>query len=236
MNRFDDIMGITIETGDAWLDRKLNNHICYKGKGQTAVSNKWLQPYATDFIESSLDAQKAGDLSKVAGTTADQQAGYDAARDAAALQTDAASQALTGTGLFAKQDFANQKAALAGQAREALGFGLQGQDAGAAARGTLGSARNQAARARAQEGAAVDLAGKFADLEQQDLAARRSAQQGAIGQAAAGAQTLQASGQAQQQQAQKEADRTYQGLQRLGGLFGAGAGLSQTKTASQGGK
>ena len=32
-NDFDDILGVTITTGDEWLDKKLNQNICYGGKG-----------------------------------------------------------------------------------------------------------------------------------------------------------------------------------------------------------
>ena len=31
-NDFDDILGVTITTGDEWLDKKLNQNICYGGK------------------------------------------------------------------------------------------------------------------------------------------------------------------------------------------------------------
>ena len=32
-NDFDDILGVTITTGDKWLDKKLNQNICYKSGG-----------------------------------------------------------------------------------------------------------------------------------------------------------------------------------------------------------
>ena len=33
-----DIMGITIDTGDAFLNKKLNGHICYKGGGGSSTT------------------------------------------------------------------------------------------------------------------------------------------------------------------------------------------------------
>ena len=250
MTQFTDLMGITIETGDAWLDRKLNSHICYKGGGNTTTTQlpKWAEQQFQSYGRDVQAAARSGELENVEGFNEDQQRAQQLGRDAAGQQGQTAGaaataqqQALTGTGLFGAQDFTAQRDALSGQAREALGLGLQGQDAGAAARGTLGSARGQAARARAQEGAAVDLAGKFANLEQQDLAARRGAQQSAVGQTGAvqqaqgaAAQTLGQVGQQGQQQAQREADATFQGLQRQGQLLGtvkAGAGSQ----VSQGG-
>lgn len=51
MDEFIDLMGITIETGDPWLDKKLNSHICYKGGGGSTTtvekSDPWekQQPY-----------------------------------------------------------------------------------------------------------------------------------------------------------------------------------------------
>ena len=248
MTQFTDLMGITIETGDAWLDRKLNSHICYKGGGNTTTTRlpAWAEQQFQSYGRDVQAAANSGQLDNVEGFTADQQRAQELARQAAGQQTTTAGaatqaqqDALTGSGLFGARDLSAQKAALSGQAREALGLGLQGQDAGAAARGTLGSARGQAARARAQEGAAVDLAGKFADLESQDLAARRGASQSAVGQTGAvqGAQgaaasTLAQSGQAQQTQAQKQADATFQGLQRQGQLLGTvnqGAGRESTQ-------
>ena len=139
-----------------------------------------------------------------------------------------------------------QKAALSTQAREALGLGSAQQAAGAAGRGTLGSARQRLAQAQAEESAGAQLASKFADLEQQDLAARRSAQQGAVGQTgavqagqAAGAETLGKIGGQIQQQRQKEADQAFTALQRQGQLLGAataGQGTTTQTGPAQGGK
>ena len=250
---FDDIMGITIETGDAFLDKKLNSHICYKGGGgkQTATTSipEWLRPHVEGFVQKGAAAEARGDLSKVAGFTQDQQQAMNLGRGAAEQQgrvgasaADAQQQALTGTGAFAAQDFSGQRQAYADQAREMLGGQLGQQAAGAAGRGTLGSARGQVAAARAREQTAGDLASKFAQLDQQDLAARRAAQQSAVGQTAgvqaglgAQAQSLGKIGQQQQAQQQKQADATWQGLQRLGSLFGTASGTATDKTQTTGG-
>ena len=256
INQFEDMMGIVIETDNAWLDKKLNGHICYKGGGttQTAQSSipDFLKPYVEDFVKKGSLAEGAGALSQVAGFTGDQQAAVDTARRAATAQEGLAGQsatahqgALTGTGLFGAQDLTGQKDAYLQQARSALGENLAGQAASSSQRGVLGSLRSQAAREKAREQTAGNVAGQFAQLDAQDLNTRRQAQQGAVGQTAgvqgtqgAAAQTLQASGAAQQSQQQKEADATYQGLQRLGGLFGVASGTAKdvTKTGDSGGK
>jgi hypothetical protein len=54
---FQDLMNVSIETGDAWLDKKLNSHICYGGKGggggggsQQQDVPPTLRPYVTDVL------------------------------------------------------------------------------------------------------------------------------------------------------------------------------------------
>ena len=59
-NDFDDILGVTITTGDKWLDKKLNQNICYKSGGgpqytestvtQTDIPEEFM-PYALRNLE-----------------------------------------------------------------------------------------------------------------------------------------------------------------------------------------
>ena len=248
-----DHMGITIETEDKFLDKKLNGHICYKGGGnkttQTSAIPEWLRPHVEGYVKKAVGAESRGDLSKVAGLTSDQMKAADLARGAAGQQGELArrgaiaqQEALSGTGLFGAQDLSGARADFLAQARE-QGDTAAGQiGAGAAARGTLGSARSRMAQEKARESARLGAADRFLGLQQQDLAARRAAQQGAVGQTAGlqsalgqEAKTYGNVGQQIQQQRQKEADATWQGLQRLGSAFGVGAQTATDKTQKQGG-
>ena len=255
-NEFTDMMGVTIETGDTFLDKRLNSHICYKGNDQSATTSAsipdFLKPYITGLLGQAQGAQAQGQLSQVAGFNQAQQQAIGEGHQAASAQQNIGTQAanaqqdaLTGTGLFAGQDLSAQKDAYADAARSALGGNLANQAASASSRGVLGSLRSEAAKEKARESTAGTLAGQFAQLDQADLAARRGAQQSAVGQTGAvqaaqgaGAQTRAGIGQQQQAQAQKEADSTFQGLQRLSGLYGIGAqsAIDRTKTADTGGK
>jgi len=63
-NDFEDIMNVTIETGDAWLDKKLNSHICYGGKGGGGGSQQQdvpatLRPYVTKVLDRASDLYAA---------------------------------------------------------------------------------------------------------------------------------------------------------------------------------
>lgn len=51
---FDDLMGVSIETTDKWLDKKLNANICYgKGGGGTQQQDvpATLRPYVKQVLE-----------------------------------------------------------------------------------------------------------------------------------------------------------------------------------------
>ena len=58
-NDFEDLMNVAIETGDSWLDKKLNSHICYGGKGGGGSAPqdvpKTLQPYVTEVLDRASD-------------------------------------------------------------------------------------------------------------------------------------------------------------------------------------
>ena len=250
---FEDMMGVTIETGDAFLDKKLNSHICYKGGGnrttQTSSLPEWLKPHITGLLGKGEAAYNQGNLSEVAGFTADQQAAQRQGRQAAGAISQqggraatAQTDALTGTGLFGAQDFTAQKEALGAEAGELLGRNLAGQRASSAASGTPGSFRSELAKNEAGTLAQSQLAGQLAQLDSGDRAARRGASQSAVGQTGAVQQGLGAGAQARgqigsqiQDQRQKEADATYQGLQRLGSLFGVAQSTPQDKTQRAGG-
>ena len=55
---FDDLMGVSIETGDKWLDKKLNSNLCYSalfgGGGSSPAPQdvpKTLRPYVTQILD-----------------------------------------------------------------------------------------------------------------------------------------------------------------------------------------
>ena len=246
---FEDLMNITIETGDAFLDKKLNSHICYKGGGnrttQSSSVPEWLKPHAEGFLRKASSAHARGDLSNVAGFNADQTAARQAGRTVAGQQDQLAQQAqqrnqeLYGRG---PTDTSAIRDAFLADARRQGGQAAAGAGAAAAGRGTLGGARASAAqaagRAQAQEGAALGFAQAQQAADQQDFSnkAGLAGQAGNLQQLASrGAQTLGAVGQQGQAQAQKEADSTFQGLQRYAGLLGGASGLATNKSQSQGG-
>ena len=246
---FEDLMNITIETGDAFLDKKLNSHICYKGGGNRTTTSSgvpaWLRPHAEGFLNKAASAHRTGDLSRVAGFNADQTAARQAGRNVAGQQDQLAQQAQRrNRQLYGRDatDISGIRDAFLADARRGAGQAGAGADASASSRGTLGGARSAAAReagrAQAQEGAALGFAQAQQQANQQDFANKQglAGQAGNLQQlASTGAQTLGAVGQQGQTQAQKEADSTFQGLQRLGGLFGQASGLATDKTSRAGG-
>ena len=246
---FEDLMNITIETGDAFLDKKLNSHICYKGGGKSATSTssvpEWLRPHAEGFLRKANRAHASGDLNRVEGFNADQVAARQAGRNVAGQQDQLAQQAQRrNRQLYGRDatDISGIRDAFLADARRGAGQAGAGADASASSRGTLGGARSAAAReagrAQAQEGAALGFAQAQQQANQQDFANKQglAGQAGNLQQlASTGAQTLGAVGQQGQTQAQKEADSTFQGLQRLGGLFGQASGLATDNTSRAGG-
>ncbi len=196
-----------------------------KEKSQTTtsgVADKAYEQYVSPFLRQAQTAQQAGDLSKVAGFNQDQinaqQGGREAGAAMTGLEQMMAQQAMQGT------DLSGMKTAATQDAKGALGA-----LAGAAGRtGNLGGSR-QALNAASLE---QDLAAKFASIDmqkqQQDMAMR----QAALGAQGSGAGLLGQVGQAGQQQAQAEADAEYQGLSRLGGMFGV---LPKSSTTTQSG-
>jgi len=195
------------------------------GKSQTTtsgVADKAYEQYVSPFLQQAQQAQQAGDLSKVAGFNADQLAAQEAGRKAAAnqtgLETLMANQAAGGV------DLSGMKTAATTDAKTALGA-----LAGAAGRtGNLGGSR----QALNQAGLADDLAAKFAGIDLQKQQQDMAMKQAALGAQGTGAGMLGQVGAAGQQQAQAEADAQYQGLSRLGGMFGV---LPKSSTTTQSG-
>ena len=196
-----------------------------KDKSQTTtsgVADKAYEQYVSPFLNQAQMAQQAGDLSKVAGFNADQLAAQEAGRVAAAnqtgLETLMANQAAGGV------DLSGMKTAATTDAQKALGA-----LAGAAGRtGNLGGSR----QALNQAGLTNDLAAKFAVIDLQKQQQDMAMKQAALGAQGTGAGMLGQVGAAGQQQSQAEADAQYQGLSRLGGMFGV---LPKSSTTTQSG-
>ncbi len=205
------------------------NEVSYLGGGKdksqtttSGVADKAYEQYVSPFLSEAQKAQQAGELSRVAGFTPDQiaaqEAGRQAASNQAGLETLMANQAAGGV------DLSGMRTAATTQAKSALGA-----LAGAAGRtGNLGGSRH----ALNQAGLTDDLAAKFAGIDLQKQQQDMAMKQAALGAQGTGAGLLGQVGAAGQQQAQAEADAQYQGLSRLGGMFGA---LPRTSTTTQSG-
>ena len=212
---FNDLMGITIETGDAWLDKKLNSHICYKG-GTKALSN--LPQWATNLVKSGAEgagsAHESGDFSRVAGLAGEQTEALDAARGIAGRQDRLAEQSRAGVNTLSSiasgdKDF---EQSIINQANLAEGDRIRGGGANTVG----GSSTDARARAfgRARLGDSLQQARAGAASQ---LGAATTAQQQAEG---AGAGTLYKAGEARRAHEQQQLDAPYTGYQRLFGLYG----------------
>ena len=205
------------------------NEVSYLGGGKdksqtttSGVADKAYEQYVSPFLSEAQKAQQAGELSKVAGFTPDQiaaqEAGRQAASNQAGLETLMANQAAGGV------DLSGMRTAATTDAKSALGA-----LAGAAGRtGNLGGSRH----ALNQAGLTDDLAAKFAGIDLQKQQQDMAMKQAALGAQGTGAGLLGQVGAAGQQQAQAVADAQYQGLSRLGGMFGV---LPKTSTTTQSG-
>ena len=205
------------------------NEVSYLGGGKdksqtttSGVADKAYEQYVSPFLNEAQKAQQAGELSRVAGFTPDQiaaqEAGRQAASNQAGLETLMANQAAGGV------DLSGMRTAATIDAKSALGA-----LAGAAGRtGNLGGSRHALNKA----GLTDDLAAKFAGIDLQKQQQDMAMKQAALGAQGTGAGLLGQVGAAGQQQAQAEADAQYQGLARLGGMFGS---LTQTSNTTQSG-
>ena len=205
------------------------NEVSYLGGGKdksqtttSGVADKAYEQYVSPFLNEAQKAQQAGELSRVAGFTPDQiaaqEAGRQAASNQAGLETLMANQAAGGV------DLSGMRTAATTDAKAALGA-----LAGAAGRtGNLGGSRH----ALNQAGLTDDLAAKFAGIDLQKQQQDMAMKQAALGAQGTGAGLLGQVGSAGHQQAQAEAAAQYQGLARLGGMFGS---LPKTSTTTQSG-
>jgi len=252
---FQDLMGIVIETNDKWLDKKLNGHICYKGGGrQTSTATPLIpaefKPFARQYADQLTAASKGG---TVFGQIAAEDPALKEAQEAALGRAgqvgelgqagiQAQQEALRGEGLFGARDLSAQQAALSADAKNRLGLGTAQRQAGAAMGGGAGGARAALAQQQAESQAGTQLAGRLAELEGQDLAARRAASAAARGETGmmqkagmADIDVLRGVGKERGARAQQLVDRKYTALQQQAGLF-SGVPQGQTQTSSGGGK
>jgi hypothetical protein len=253
---FQDLMGIVIDTEDKWLDKKLNGHICYKGGGgggtttSTPLMPEEFKPFAKQYANKLV---RAGQSDNVFGQIANQDSALRQAQEAALGRTgevrrlgqagvQAQQEAMTGRGLFGAQNLESQKDALAMQAADRLGQQTENLGGEASARGVAGGRRAQFGAERAKALAGAQLTGKLAELDTQDLAARRSASANARGETAAMQKAgmadidlLRGVGKERTAFAQKQADKAYTALQQQAGLFsGVPQGTSQTSSGGGG--
>jgi hypothetical protein len=251
---FQDLMGIVIETDDVWLNKKLNNHVCYKGGGggtttATPEIPEEFKPFAREYSRQLTDAarkSKFGQIGEEAeALKAAQQLAKDRAGQAGGIGLAAAQaqqEALTGKGMFAPQFMEARKEAIAADAARRLGLSTAGRQASAMGRGTLGSARSRIAQAGAEQTAMAQLGGQLAEMDAAELAARRAASERARGETAATQKGLMADvdilrgvGKEETARAQMMAEAPVRGLKEMAGLF-TGIPMGQTQTTSGGGK
>ena len=254
---FQDLMGIVIEADDPWLNKKLNNHVCYKGGGGGTTTTtpqiaEEFKPFASAFggkLTTDMDKfGQVGDESQNLLEARKQALGMTDTLSAAGADTLAAQrQAATGTGMFAPADI--KGADLSGVAKEMArqaGIGEAQAKVGDMASGTMGSARQRIAADERDAALRGQLAGlglqdfqRVEQAKQADLAARRGAsqqavQQGGIAQKAAmgGVDVMRGVGTEETKRGQFEADAFARGMQQIGSIF---SGIPQGSTSVQSG-
>ena len=216
-----------ISKGEAsWVDSK---DVAYtKGGGTSTSTTGFAQEYKPE-IKGMLGEGRAlydsGQLGAVAGFTPAQleaqKQGIASAGVQTGLENALATQANKGV------DLSGMRTAAKTDALSALGMGA----AGAGRAGGLGGSR----QALNNQSIANDLAGKFAQIDQQEQAQNFANKQAAIQAQGTGAQTLAGIGSGQQQQAQNEADAAYKAIAQRVGLF-TGMADKETTTTQSGGK
>ena len=208
-----------------------------------------LVPFFERGLGYTEDALKRGQLSRVAGLTPEQQAGFGNILGAAAGQMDTAAKsaaardvlARSAAGLSPVAANTGDTAAIEGAAVRAAQSAWAPQRAAFAQTGNVGGGRQQIARG--ERDAALSAA--LADIKYQDYARRRAEALGSAqatigsgrdvqGQLVAPGQTQAGVGSQIQEQTQREADAAYQGLQRLGALY-TGQPIPGQNVASTGG-
>lgn len=250
---FQDLMGIVIETNDKWLDKKLNGHVCYKGGGSRQTTQaapeipSEFKPFARQYAKQLTTASRRGNtFGQLAGEDPALRQAQDAALDRAdqigelgQAGIQAQQEALRGEGLFGARDLSAQKAAISADAKKRLGLATAGLDAQAAMGG--GGTRNLLAKTEAQALAGAQLGGRLAELDTQDLTARRAASAAARGETGmmqkagmADIDVFRGVGKERGARAQQVADRRYTALQQQANLF-TGIPMGQSSTTRGGG-
>ena len=196
--------------------------------GTTSTTSGYADPYNSQIssaISSGQNLYDTGQLGQVAGFTQAQQdaqaAGIASAGQQTALEQAMAAQANQGVNLSGMRTSAQQEALKA----------LNMNAANAGRTGNLGGSR----QALNNQSIANDLAAKFGqiDLTAQNMNFANKAE--AIKAQGTGAQTLQAVGTGQQQQAQNELDSGYSGLSQLSNIYGGFMPKQTNVTSKQGG-
>ena len=196
--------------------------------GTTNTVSGYADPYSSNIsgaIGAGQNLYDTGQLGQVAGFTpaqlAAQQAGIGSAGNQAALENAMMNQANQGV------DLSGMRAASLQQAQQALG----GVNTQAGRTGGLGGSR----QAINQSSVANDLAAKFAGIDQQVQQQNFAMKGQALGAQGAGAETLAAIGQQQQQQAQNVADAPYAGISQLSNIYGGFMPKQTSVISKQGG-
>lgn len=246
---FQDLMGIVIETDDAWLNKKLNNHVCYKGGGRSSSTPSIpteFKPFAQEYARQLTSAARFGKFGKIGKEAQPLQEAQRAAlaragdiRGIGEAGIQAQQQALRGEGLFGARDLSAQQAALGAQAQRQLGLANVGRQAQAAMGGGAGGARAALAQREAEAQAGTQLAGRLAELDAEDLAQRRAASAAARGETAAMQKAGMADvdifrgvGKEQTARAQMMAEQGVRGLKEMGSIF---TGIPMGSTTRQSG-
>ena len=186
-----------------------------KTSTQTSGFSKEYAPDIKALLGQAKGLYESGELSKVAGLNADQEAAFGTGREAAGRAT-ALEQSLANNANISYGD---------SQARFTTDAALNRGADMAGATGNLGGSRN------AFNNAQIHAAGQSAyNAEKGNLMSNALQVQGI------GAEGLGKIGMAQQQQTQNQLDAKAKGIERYGNVFGNFAGKESTTTSTGGGK
>jgi len=251
---FEDIMGLVIETDCPFLNKKLNNHICYKGGGggqtttTTASIPAELKGIVTNIATKTGSALDDGTLAQVAETdpliTQGQEevlAQKEALSSLSGNVAGTVSDQATGEGLFSQGGGTGSLEGLKSAYTQEAGQRLSGMRASDMVGNRPGSSLRAEMRAGGVEGA---LAGKLAELDFKDMQERRKYAAGAAGSLAATQQGLLSPGQVtanvgkeRQVQTQKEMDALFENIKRASDIiYGNPMAKGTTTTTTGGGK
>ena len=231
---FEDLMGITVETGLPELDRQLNKNICYGSSGpdpkypthSTSTSSTdyvdWAAPAIKRLYSEVESAYNDGAFSNVAGFNEDQLAGQQLGRDAAAGQDAAAANIQN----LASQDYSQGLINKSVRDAQTGLTGVGGINDYAGQTGNLGGGRQRLVQGELQ----AQLAAQLAGVRQQEAVRRQGANESYISGATAGAETRRAVGSDIQEQEQAELNARADGLERVGRIV---TGIAPTENSSE---